>query len=145
SSFLYFNKAMQLAREQRNDSVIMESESGLGKVANAMNKFKEAQQHFDKAISLAKSSNNLDRLMLFLISESYLLNETDQYALSLEQSNAALAIAVQRRSKRTEAAIYRTMANSNLFSNKYDVALDLLNHSAKIYDSLKNYKGVADD
>jgi len=35
------------------------------------------------------------------------------------------------------------MANSYVKSGRYNIALDLLNHSVKINDSLKNYKNLA--
>ena len=140
SSFLYLNKAINLATEQHNDSIVMESEDRLGEIASALNKFQESKEHLEKAIAMAKAANAYGRQMVFLIIESGVSNQMEQYELSIEQSTAALAIAIQVHDKIREAAIYGSMANSYTFSDKFDAALDYVNRSIKIADSLKDYR-----
>ena len=145
SSILYLNKALKLATEQHNDSMIMESEGRLGGIAYGMSKYPLSVEHRNKAIAIAKATKNYGREMTFMIAASAAYSDMEQYELSIEQATAALAIAIELHDKKNEAIIYEAMTNAYTFSNRYDVALDYMNRSIKIYDTLKDSRGLQAD
>jgi CHAT domain-containing protein len=91
SALLYYDKAIQVFDTVSQSGVIWQL-NGIGEVNISMGNFPKAKEAYDKAIKLARESNNSIALGATLEATSFLYGLTGEFEEGLKNSDSALAI-----------------------------------------------------
>ncbi len=138
----YLDQLKAITQVIKDDSITMEAEAANGLYLANQNKPEKALKQLDIAISIAGDLHNKDRKMAFLEAECRLLNGANDN-LCMEKATSGLELAMAENDKTREVNFLTFMSTLHLRVNHISAALEYLNRSIRINDSMRNLNGLA--
>lgn len=145
SAIFYYSRTLQLSVAQHSDSITMESEAGLARMYTATDNFSVGFEHIEKAIAIAKQTDNKKRCIRFLMAKCSILGFLNRKEEAIKIADNLPQLCENINDKEDLAKTYSLLADYKREQYIFDEALELLNKAMKINDSLKNYKDLSDD